>query len=443
MKKLLIVDDDDDVRNLHSLRLNDVYETIMTGNPEEALALAGRGLTLLAALPASARRDAAELELQLILAPNLRVTKGWAAPDLAAVLDRALALCDRVGTAAQRAQILYGMQSYYMVAGRLEKAALVNDEIVRLLRETQGSEPPPPAFGFPGILLLMGRYQEACDEFERLDRDADPGWLRRLQGSQGLNYRVINRAWQSHALWCLGRPDTAVARASEALEHARQLGQPFSQTIAATYQALLQQLLRDAATFGRQAKEALALATETKAVYYRAWAAILVAYADTLDHPEAPALTRLRSAIDDFKATGARSRLPYYLALLADAHLRGGHAEPGLALVEEALAVGRETSERWWDADLHRLRATLLLAGGAETAEAEAALGRALEIARGQGARSLELRAALELGRLWGSAGRSEEARNLVAPILSAFTEGLETSDLRAARALLSGDLQS
>jgi len=406
---------------------------------DEAVALVGRGLSLLRELPGSARRDGWELDLQLILAPSSRVTMGWAAPELGEVLDRALALCDRVGTSAQRAQILYGMQSRYIVAGRLEKSTLITDEMVRLFRETQGSEPPRSAFAMmAGARLQMGRFQEACDDIDGLVREADPSQLQHLQESQGLNYEVIARAWQSHALWCLGRPDTAFEGASHALRLARQLGQPFSQAIAATYLALLQQLRADPATFRGQAEEALGLATEFKATYYRAWAAILVAYAETLVSPEATGLTRLRSAIESFKETGARLRLPYYLALLADAHLRKGEAEAGLDVVEEALSRGRETNERWWDAELHRLRGELLLTGGAEAAEAEAALRRALEIARGQQAKSLELRAARALARLWAGSGRTAEARDLLAPVYSWFTEGLETPDLEVARALLS-----
>jgi len=407
---------------------------------DEAIALVGRGLSLLRTLPASARRDGAELELQLVLAPSLRVIRGWAAPELGNVLDRALALCDRVGSGAQRAQILYGMQSLYIVAGRLEKSALITDEMARVLRETPGSEPPRSAFAMlAGVKLQMGRFREAFDEFEGLVHEADPGQMQRLQESQGLNYQVLAWAWEAHAHWCLGRPDTALESASHAVEQARQLKQPFSQAIASTYLALLQQLRADGATFRRQAKEALDLSTEFKAVYYRSWAAILVAYADTLDRAEASGLGRLRSAIEAFKETGARLRLPYYLALLADAHLRAGEADAGLAVVEEALSVGRETNERWWDAELHRLRAALLLAGGAEASEAEAAVTRALDIARGQQARSLELRAAGALAGLWARTGRRAEAHDLLAPVYSAFTEGLETPDLKAARAVLSG----
>ena len=355
------------------------------------------------------------------------------------LLDRALALCDRVGTRAQRAEILYGMQQRYTVEGQLEKAALVADEMVRLLREIPGSEPPRSALAMmAGVRLQMGRFQEACDDIDGLVAGAGPGPIPQLRESQGPSYEVIARAWQSHALWCLGRPDTAFERASHALRLARQLGQPFSQAIAATYLALLQQLRADPATFRRQAEEALELTTEFEGTYYRAWAAILVAYAETLDSPEAAGRARLRGAIEDFKDTGARLRLPYYLALLADAHLRADEADAGLEVVEEALSQGRETNERWWDAELHRLRAELLLAGGADASEAEAALTRALEIARGQQARSLELRAAGALAGLWAGSGRIAEARGLLAPVYSSFTEGLETPDLRAARALLS-----
>jgi predicted ATPase len=229
----------------------------------------------------------------------------------------------------------------------------------------------------------------------------------------------------------------ALERGSHALRLARELGQPFSQALVATYLALLQQLRADPATFRRQAEEALELTTEFEGTYYRAWAAILVAYAETLASPQA-GLPGLRSAIQSFKETGARLRLPYYLALLADTHLRLEEVDAGLDVVEEALSRGRETNERWWDAELHRLRAELLLAGGAEAAEAETALRRALEIARGQQARSLELRAARALAGLWAGSGRNAEARDLLAPLYCSFREGLETPDLAAARSVLS-----
>ena len=405
---------------------------------DEAAALASRALSVLRQLPQSTKRDASELELQLILAPSYRVSLGWAAPELGGVLDRALALCDRVGTAAQRAQVLYGMQSFYIVAGRLEKSELITDEMVRVYRETEKSEPPRSAFAmYAGVKLQMGRFAEAVEAAAKLVQESDPVQLQRLQESQGLNYEVIARAWQSHALWCLGHPDRAFEDASQAQRRARELRQPFNQAIAATYLALLQQLRADPDTFRRQAKEALELSTEFKATYYRVWAGILVAYGETLGKSDPAGVDRLMAAIEAFKDTGARLRLPYYLALFADACLRSGAAARGLTAVEEGLSLSRESSERWWDAELHRLRGELLLATGAEAAEVEAALRRALEIARGQQARSLELRAARSLAGLWARSGRAAEAKALLEPVLASLTEGAETPDVQSARATL------
>jgi len=405
---------------------------------EEAVALGQRALALVGTLPPGVGRDGQELELHLLLAPSCRVTMGWAAAELGALLERALALCDRVGTSAQRVEALYGMQSSCVVAGRLEESARLAEELEHGFPGGGAHAALQPSFAMmAGVRVQMGRFQEACDHIDRLLGDVDPSQLQRFLQSQGVNYEIHTRSWQSHALWCLGRPDTAFARASHALQLARRLGQPFSQAIAATYLALLQQLRADTETFAVQAEQALELATRFKATYYRAWAGILVAYAGALAHPEADGLGRLRGAIDGFRQTGARLRLPYYLALLADLELRAGSARAGLEVVEAAQAHSRETGERWWDSELHRLRAELLLADGARPADAEPDLVRALEIAREQQARSLELRAARSLAALRARSGHAKEARDLLAPVCAAFSEGLDTPDVKAAFGLL------
>jgi DNA-binding SARP family transcriptional activator/predicted ATPase len=409
---------------------------------DEALILIERGLTLLGSLPASPRRDAWDLQFQLVLAPIYRVTKGFAAPELEQVLGRALALCDAVGNDAQRAQVLYGMQSLCVVQGRLQEVQHFTDETVRLFRKSAGGEAPRSAFAMlAGARMQLGRFQDAVDLAEELVQMSDTHQLERLQESQGLNYAVLSRAWQSHALWCLGRPRTALERALEAVELARGLDQPFNQTLAATYLALLQQLCGDPAAFRQQADVALELATTFKAPYYQAWATVLVAHADVGDHPDAERVARLREAIEAFKRTGGRLRLPYFLALLAESCLLVGQHEMGLRVVEEALAEGGERGERFWDADLHRVRGELLQATGAEAA-AEAAFRGALEIARDQQAKALELRAAVGLARHMGRLGRSGDALGFLAPLCASFEQGLETPDLQAARNVLSG-LQS
>jgi predicted ATPase len=399
--------------------------------------LLSRALSLVERLPAGLKRERQELGLLLALAPILRVAKGWAAPELERVLDRAQALCEEIGDDVQRTQVLYGLQSLYVVQARLERVQYISGELDTLYRRSHGTAPPH----FAGVMLTgahlhLGRLQEANEHFVAITASHDPDQLRRLEEAQGVNYMVLARAWQSHALWCLGYPQSALNRGHDAVQLARDLAQPFNQALAAAYLAMLVQFCADEATARARAEEALALASEYKAPYYRAWAAILAGYAQAWERPDAEHIARLRDAIAAFTATGARLRLPYYLALLAQVYGKASRAAEGLAALDEALAASRAHHERWWDAELHRLRGELLLAQGAEAGDAEAALCRALEIARSQGARSLELRAAMSLARLWAGQDRGGEGRALLAELCAWFTEGHETPDLQAARAL-------
>ena len=178
---------------------------------EDAISLLSRSLELLELLPAGSKRDKQELGLQLALAPLYRVTKGWTAPELERVLDRALALCDTVGDDTQRAQTLYGLQSVYVVQARLEKVQLVSDELHTLYQRSLGATPPPFAdMMLAGARLHLGRIAEANAQFAEIIAAHDPDQLLHLQESQGSNYAAHARAWQAHALWCLGYPQQAL-----------------------------------------------------------------------------------------------------------------------------------------------------------------------------------------------------------------------------------------
>src|SRR5262249_3458890 len=155
------------------------------------------------------------------------------------------------------------------------------------------------------------------------------------------------------------------------------------------------------------------------------------------EQPDEERVGRLRASIAEFKALSARLRLPYYLWLLAQVCKQAGRAEDGLASIDEALSEARAHNERWWDAELHRLRGELLLMRDADASDGEAAILRAIEIARSQQARSLELRATMSLARLYLAQHRSSDARQLLSDLYAWFTEGFETPDLQAAQLLL------
>ena len=156
---------------------------------------------------------------------------------------------------------------------------------------------------------------------------------------------------------------------------------------------------------------------------------------------------QIRQGLADYRATGAELFRPYYLALLAEAYGKGGQAAEGLTVLAEALATVEKTGERFHEAELYRLKGELLLAQEGyrlqavgyreKIEEAEECFWKAIEIARRQQAKSLELRAVTSLARLWQQQGKKHEARQLLAEIYDWFTEGFDTKDLQETKTLL------
>jgi tetratricopeptide (TPR) repeat protein len=405
---------------------------------ENAILLFKHGLTALQGMPASAKRDAQELSLLLAIAPPYRFVLGWTAPELGEVLNRGLILCDKVGTPAQRAQVLYGLQSQYVVEARLEKVHLSYAEMRQLFLQTQGSVPRFAGLMYTGARLHMGQLSEARAGFEEIITSHNPEQIRDLQASQGVNYLAHANAWYAHGLWLLGLPDSALAHGLEGARIAAEVAQPFNQALTVTYLALLQELRADQEAFSAQAEQALVLSEESRATYYRQWAQIQVGFAHAWNRPSVDHLAHLEFAIQDFMETGARLRLPYFLSLLARASQQMGRMEKALETIELAMRYALTNNERCWDADLHRIRGEILLSQGVDPADAEAAFRRSLEIARTQGALAYRLRSSASLARLWISQGRQSEARELLEPLLDQFAEGQVEPDYRTAQILLS-----
>lgn len=400
---------------------------------EDAIALLQRALAVIDQLPPGPERDTRELRLQLALSAVYRIVKGWTAPELERALERARVLCTQCGDDVQWSQLLYGLQALYVVQARFDKVLRVSEELRALHDRTR--DDPLPMFGFiswAGTQLHQGHAVAANDAFERTVAERESASVLTLEDQQSWSYTIHALAWQAHALWYLGRPGPALALAHMALARADELRQPFNQALAAAYLATLLQLVADEDVFRAAAARALALAGEHRIPYYRAWSQILVAYAEVVGHPDDARLDRLRAAIDEFCASGARLRLPYYLALLAEALGRAGKTDAALATLAQATDAAVALGECWWDAELLRLRGELRHAGGIPGAAAD--LTRALAVARAQGALALELRAAVSLLRLRPDA---PAARARLKQLLAAFAADANTRDLRAARALL------
>ncbi len=368
---------------------------------EDAITWLRRALALLQEQPATTKRDMTELALQFALARLYRITKGWAAPEVEQAVARALLLSEKVGDPMQRAEALYGAQTVYVVAAQLDKVESTYLEMYRLYMDSQGR--PPPLFAgmmYAGAKLYMGQPIEARGLFEQMLATPDEKQALDLETSQGVNYLSHGHAWHAHVLWYLGQPTEALAHATLAVELAERFRQPFNQALAVTYQATLMELQADFGDFQAHAAQAVRLTLEYQAPYYHAWASILAAFAVAWQQPTDASLRALREAVDQFTATGARLRLPYYLSLVARACQRAHRLTEGLAVVDEAMRESLQNNERWWIPELHRVRGDLLLAQGVDTADVEVAYRQALAVAQAQRASPLEARAETSLARL-------------------------------------------
>jgi adenylate cyclase len=247
------------------------------------------------------------------------------------------------------------------------------------------------------------------------------------------------------ALWFLGFPDRAVARIDQAVALARRCAHPFSLAWATCFAAVIRQFRRDSESAAEWAESTVVLSTEQGfptwlgvGLMVRAWA--LAARGNAVD-----ALPVLEQATSTLASAGHELGVTWVLALASEIHAATGHAAQVLPLLTGALTLAEKNSDRWYEAELHRLQGeALLLDGqppgvdrGGPVADAEECFRRAIEIARSQQAKSFELRAATSLAQLLRRQERSAEARDLLAPIHAWFTEGFATRDLQNAKALL------
>jgi adenylate cyclase len=271
------------------------------------------------------------------------------------------------------------------------------------------------------------------------------------------NSAVGARCHGALALWFLGQPDRALGRIEEALTLARELSEPHGLAHTLFFAAHLHQLRGEARTVQELAKAAIAVSGEHGLALYKASASITSGWALAEQGTKDEAIEQIRQGLAAHQATGTRSMRPYFLALLAEALGRAHKTAEGLHVLDEALAITQGNGERFYQAELYRLRGELLLmqstprvlsraatGGKAALATASSAVANAkacfddsIKISRRQKAKSLELRAATSLARLYQNQGRPKEAESLLAQTYDGFTEGFDTKDLREAKALL------
>jgi predicted ATPase len=408
----------------------------------EAVALARRGLAQLRALPDTPEHGRLELRLQMALGSQLQLTEGYAAAEAGRAFARARELFAQEEDPAHLFHFLWGSWMFYMVRGEMGPAAELTEQLLAsargaadatlLLQASQAAE---------CTLLHRGELADARGYMEQAWSLYDPARFRALVDLYANDSGVVCLGFGALVLWLLGYPDQALKSSRDSVALAREHAYPFSLGFAYYFAAKLHQLRGEVQAARELAEAAQALASEQGFPLWLAGGTFLRGWALIQQAREAEGLAQLRQGLAAWHATGAGAHRSYQLALVAEALGRAGQAEEALTALGEARALADRNGERYWDAELHRLRGEVLLsraeAGPPARAEAEACFRQALDVAGGQQAKSLELRAAVSLARLYQGQGRGGEARPQLAETYGWFTEGFDTPDLRDAKVVL------
>ena len=408
----------------------------------EAIAHFKRGLDLIEASPDAAGHAEEELALLIALGPVLMATRSSAAPEVSRLYSRARVLAQQLGRSAKLYTAFWGAWLVSLSEGDVAAATRFVDDLFAIARDQsdpdlvlQAHHAAWSTVMVEGDLIGTRRHIEAGLGIYVRERHARQA---HLYGAH--DAAVCGRSHLAWALALLGFPDQALQQMDLALALGRDLAHPPSLVHALWSAAELRYMRREP----RAIEECTALLEPiaaqhgsvvvlANATMLRGWALVARGFADE-------GLAELRKGLSQWRSTGSQYQVPNRLARAADAFRAARQIEEGLVLVDEAIGLVEKGASRWEESEVHRLKGELLQASAGDltnSSECERCFNRALDVARRQSAKLLELRAASSLARLWRVQGKCEQARDLLGSIYGWFTEGFDTTDLKGAKALL------
>jgi serine phosphatase RsbU (regulator of sigma subunit) len=405
----------------------------------EAIAHLTKGLALLDTMEPSPERDTCELEMLGPLGTAYIATRGYAAPEVGPVFDRARSLCERVGQTPQLFTMMWGNFAFHVVRGDFRLCADLADEAIKFGERMSDLGILMEGYFLRGLTMLYrGNFFEAreccarsIDDYD--DRSRTAFWATFIGEDAG----VTARCYLALAIWHLGFPDGAQRLGSETLALAREIHHPFSLEYALHHAAWLRHDCRLGALAQAAGEEQIRIADEQGYPFWRATGTLYRAAGLVLQGRLEEGLPLLQSGLEAYRATGGELALPYYLGMLADALTQSGRFSEAHRTLREALAIAEKNDEHFQEAELLRLRGELLLADSGDEAAAENSFHRAIATARSQRSRAWELRATTSLARLWQRQNRCQEAFDALTRVYDVFTEGFHTPDLLEAASLL------
>ncbi|HEY5870199.1 MAG TPA: hypothetical protein VI542_32295, partial [Candidatus Tectomicrobia bacterium] len=398
-----------------------------------------KGMELLKTLPDTRERDQRELPLQLTLGPALMAAKGQAAPEARQAYTRARELGQRLDDTRQYFQALWGSWRSHLVESEHLMARELGEQCLRLAEKSQDVAFMIEArFALGGTLMFMGEFTAARRHLDLAIPIYDIETHRSLAFHYGHDPGAANLSYLSWTEWYLGFPERALQRGHQALALAEALGHPLTLAFVLMWLALSHVLCREWSAARSRAEAAIQISKE-RGFPQTLWYCLSI-YARTFIEEGCleQNLPQIQETVTARKAMGVRLAGLFEIALLAEAYGVANRIEDGLHVLTEAIDFAQRTGEGFHLPELHRLKGELLLQQSSDNCTAaETCFHQALDIARHQQAKSLELRAAMSLARPWLRQGKRAEADALLAPIYGWFTEGFDTVDLREAKMLL------
>ena len=332
--------------------------------------------------------------------------KGYAAPETGRAYARARELCRQVGDFGRLSPLLFGQWVFHMVRAEHTAAQEIAEELLRSAEREGDAAGLVVGHRAAGIgSLWRGELVEAREHLERTLALYDPERHRPLASVYAYDPRLAGLAGLAFALFQLGYPEQAVARCREAVDDAERLSHPAGLAYALYHACMLDQVRRDIPGVRQRAAALVALAAEHGFALWQAMGVVFDGWALAEQGRAVEGIAQIEDGLGAYRATGAALFVPYFLALLGTTHGAAGRAAEGQRLLAEALDAGSASGERWFEAELHRLKGELLRLAGGDRAMAEACFIRAMAVAREQSAKLWELRAATSLARLLARAG--------------------------------------
>jgi predicted ATPase len=341
--------------------------------------------------------------------------------------------------------VLWGLWLFYTSRGKHATARELGEQCLQLAQNVGDTGLRVQAHHIFGVgLIATGDFGNALENLKQAITIYNPrehGSLAFVYGHDPAAVGMIHASW---ALWFLGYPQQALGMYRDGHALVRKLNHPYTSATAAAFGAWYHHFNRDAQAVEESATEAIALSVEHDFLFYYAMGTIMQGWALTERDQLAQGIAQMRDGLEAYHVTGGEVLRPAFLGLLAGAYGRAGQIEEALSTLGDAQDLADKSEERWWQAELYRLKGELILkrtgsaiSSSGEQEQAEKCFRQALDVAKAQKAKSFELRAAMSLSRMWMEQRKRSQAQHVLREVIEAFTEDFDTPDLVEAKELL------